>query len=262
MGIFAAFNRLKPCRHGLLLYNFHDTYVGRSLDLYGEWSEGELELLGQVLRPGMVVVEVGANIGAHTVFLAQAVGPAGQVWAMEPQRILYQTLCANLALNSITNVHALNTAAAAAPGELIVPQMDYHQEGNFGGLDLGRHVSGERVPAATIDGMAFAQCGLLKIDVEGMEQAVLEGAQALIARCKPLLYLENDRPDKSAELIRRIDGLGYTLFWHRTPLFNPTNFFGNPDNVFPGVGSLNMLCVPKDRDYHVNGQEPICVPPA
>ena len=40
MPAFPAYNRLKPCRHGTLLYNFHDAYIGRSLDLYGEFSEG------------------------------------------------------------------------------------------------------------------------------------------------------------------------------------------------------------------------------
>ena len=89
-----------------MLYNFHDLYIGRSLDLYGEYSEGEIDLFGQIVQPGQVVVEVGANIGAHTVFLAHRSGPAARVLAFEPQRIVFQTLCANLALNSITNVDA------------------------------------------------------------------------------------------------------------------------------------------------------------
>jgi FkbM family methyltransferase len=262
MSQFQPFNRQKPCRHGLLLYNIHDIYIGKSLDLYGEWSEGEVELLRMVLRPGMVVVEVGANIGAHTVFLAEAVGPSGQVWAVEPQRVVYQTLCANLALNSMTNVHALQAAAGSAPGEVIVPPLDYRQENNFGGLGLGTYKDGERVPVATLDALSLGRCGLVKIDVEGMEQAVLEGARALIARCRPALYVENDRPDKSAALVRTIDGMGYSMFWHRPPLYNPKNFFGCQNNAFPGIISINMLCVPKDRNYQVNGLEAVRLPSA
>ncbi len=60
--------RMKQCRHGVMLYNINDMYVGRSLDLYGEFSEGEAAMLGQILRPGMVVCDIGANIGCHTVF--------------------------------------------------------------------------------------------------------------------------------------------------------------------------------------------------
>jgi hypothetical protein len=46
---------MKPCRHGTLLFNQQDTFVGRSLDLYGEWCEAEIDLLAQVLKPGDVV---------------------------------------------------------------------------------------------------------------------------------------------------------------------------------------------------------------
>ena len=70
MSAFPPFNRFKQCRHGTLLYNMHDIYVGRSLDLYGKFSEGEAALFQQMLKPGMTVVEVGSNIGALTVVLA------------------------------------------------------------------------------------------------------------------------------------------------------------------------------------------------
>src|SRR5437773_2697778 len=94
---FPQFNRLKQCRHGMMLYNINDVYIGRSLDQYGEFSEGELDLFQQFVKPGQLILEVGANIGAHTVWLAQAVGSTGTVLAFEPQRIVYQALCANLA---------------------------------------------------------------------------------------------------------------------------------------------------------------------
>ena len=56
-----GWNRLKDCRHGRMLYNVNDRYIGRSLDLYGEFSEAEVELFRQIVRPGDIVVEVGAN---------------------------------------------------------------------------------------------------------------------------------------------------------------------------------------------------------
>ena len=105
----------------------------------------------------LVAVEVGANIGAHTVFLAQAVGPTGQVVAFEPQRVVYQTLCANLALNSIANTRVWQAAVGAAPSENIVPMLDPNTEHNFGGLGLGGHLMGERVPVMTLDSLNLAQ---------------------------------------------------------------------------------------------------------
>ncbi len=258
--VFKPFNRVKSCRHGTMLYNVHDIYIGRSLDLYGEYSEGEADLFRQLLKPGMVVAEVGANIGAHTVLLAQLIGVGGRVWAFEPQRIVYQTLCANLALNSITNVDCRNVAVGREPGELIVPRLDYDRDNNFGGLGLGTYTDGERVPVVTLDSLGLRHCDLIKIDVEGMEQEVLTGATATIARCRPLLYVENDRKEKSADLVRLIAGLGYDLYWHVTPYFNAANFAKNPENVFGQIVSLNMICCPRGGRYRLDGFRPVDIP--
>lgn len=257
---FPVIHRSKPCRYGTMLYNIHDKYIGRSLDLYGEFSEGEVGIFRQIVKPGQVIVEVGANIGVHTVFLARAVAPRGRVLAFEPQRIVYQTLCANLALNSITNTYCWQAAVGRSAGETRVPTVDYTRPGNFGGVALKDGKKGEQVPVLTLDSLQLAQCALIKIDVEGMEQDVVAGAAATLQRCKPLLYVENDRAAKSAALIQLLDGLGYKLFWHRPPLFNPQNFAGNPENVFAGVASFNMLCYPKEKRYHLQGFEPVVLP--
>jgi FkbM family methyltransferase len=255
-----SFNRQRACRYGEMLYNIHDMYIGRSLDLYGEFSEGEMELLGPLLRPGQVVVEVGANIGTHTLFFARHVGPTGAVLAFEPQRVVFQTLCANLVLNSITNVDCRQLAVGAVAGEVVVPSIDYRREQNFGGLALGGYQEGERVPLVTIDGLSLGRCHLLKVDVEGMEQAVLEGATATLSRLKPILYVENDRREKSADLVRFLDAQGYAMYWHAPPLFNPRNFFNNPQNVFGNIISRNMLCLHKSGPHKVEGIEAVQVP--
>jgi FkbM family methyltransferase len=250
---FEAFNRQKACRYGQMLYNFRDIYIGRSLELYGEYSEGEVELFRTFVQPGQVVVEVGANIGVHTVFLAGQVGRKGAVVAFEPQRIIYQTLCANLALNNIPNVHCFNTALGAAPGSVFVPPINYWELGNFGGVPLGGYTEGESVTLFTLDSYNLSPCHFLKVDVEGMEEQVLRGAAKLIAEKRPILYVENDKPEKAASLPRYIDSLGYTMYWHRPPYFNPANFFANQENVFGNGYSVNMLCVPKERNITVQG---------
>ena len=193
--------RLKDCRHGRMLFLKRDVYIGRSLDVYGEFSELEGELFAQLLQPGAVVIEVGANIGAHTVHLAKLVGPQGAVLAFEPQRVIHQLLCANVALNELFNVHSFHAAAGRAPGSLKVPPLDYAAENNFGGLSLGGASTGEDVPVVTLDGFNLPAVRLLKVDVEGMEADVLLGARQLIARHRPVLYVENDRRDKSEALI-------------------------------------------------------------
>lgn len=117
--------RLAETRHGVLLYNPNDIYVGRSIERYGEFSQLESEFFAQLCKPGDMVFDVGANIGAHTVALAQHVGDAGFVYAFEPQRVVFQMLCANVALNGLTNVETIAAVVGRSAGEERLPEVDY-----------------------------------------------------------------------------------------------------------------------------------------
>ncbi|MBW4579254.1 MAG: FkbM family methyltransferase [Tildeniella nuda ZEHNDER 1965/U140] len=259
-----GFNQLKACRHGTFLYNQNDLYIGRSLELYGEWSEGEVALFQPLIRSGDTVVEVGANIGTHTVFFAKAVGSQGRVLAIEPQRIVFQTLCANLALNSLTNVHAYAIGLGEAPGFAQIPILDYHQLNNYGGVSLSHNAAetqavGEQIQIATLDSFALPQCHLLKIDVEGMELQVLQGATETIQRCQPILYIENDRQDKATALIQYLVAIGYELYWHCPPIYNVDNFLQNPQNVFGNTISVNMLGLLPTHRLAIEGLERVSI---
>ena len=243
-----------------MLYNPNDKFVGRSLDLYGEFSEGEAALFGQCVKPGHVVLDIGANVGAHTLFFAAAVGPRGRVVAFEPQRLVFQTLCANVALNSITNVICRNEAVGATPGTVRVPVLDPRTMQNFGGLSLDGQREGEAVARVTVDGLELGRCHFMKIDVEGMEVPAIEGAAETIRRLRPILYVENDRREHSDALVRLIASLDYRLYWHLPRLFNPDNFAANPDNVFADFISRNMLCLPAESTVKVEKMQPVKMP--
>jgi hypothetical protein len=151
-------------------------------------------------------------------------------------------------------------AVGAEPGQIVVPALDYNQTNNYGGLGLGDHKDGEAVPVVRIDDLPLPGCHLLKIDVEGMERIVLSGAVKTLERFKPFLYVENDRTDRSTELIRYIDSLEYAMYWHHPPLFNAKNYFGNPTNVFQNIVSVNMFCVHKMSTIQLNGFQRVDVP--
>jgi FkbM family methyltransferase len=257
---FVTFNRTKVCRYGTMVYNVNDCYVGRSLDLYGEYSEGEVALFRQIVRPGDAVLDIGANIGTHTLFFARQVGTTGAVFAVEPQRVVFQTLCANMALNNVTNAWCFPCALGTEPGDLVVPRQDYARMGNFGGVSLSGVKDGERVPVMTVDGLNVPRCRLIKLDVEGAEECVLRGAVRTIERDKPAIYAENDREERSDGLVRFIASLGYELFWHRPPLFNPNNFAKNTQNVFGAIASHNILCVPRNSFWKIEGLKPVEIP--
>jgi FkbM family methyltransferase len=251
--------RVKRTRHGLMAYNVNDQYIGRSLDCYGEYSPGEAQLFAQVVAPNALVVDVGANIGALTLPLARAAGPNGLVVAVEPQRAAYQLLCANLALNEIGNVRTVQAAAGQGPGRGFLKTADYAVSGNFGGIGLSED-GGEAIEIVSIDGLALPQCHFIKIDVEGAEQAVIAGADETIARFRPALYVENDRRQKSPDLIRQLRALDYTLYWHLPPLFSAENLYGNPTNLWPGIVSIDMLCLPREDKRQVVGMDAVTGP--
>jgi FkbM family methyltransferase len=246
-------NELTICRNGLMLINRNDTVVGASLRRYGEFSPGENRLFRQKIAPGMTVLEIGANIGAHTVGLSQMVGPGGVVHAFEPQRLVFQILCANLALNSCTNVYARQIAVGEAAVMAHVPAFDPRQPSNFGGVSMLLGRAGEEVQVLPLDAFKIATCHLMKIDVEGMEPAVLRGARKTIAQHRPLLYVENDRPGNSAEVIGLLLEYSYRIYWHLPPLYEPDNFRGDPVNIFPGICSINLVCVPTERQQEATG---------
>lgn len=253
-----GFNELALCKGGPRLYNKHDIYVGGSLARYGEFSIAETLLFESLVRPGQIVIEVGANIGAHTVDIARMVGPLGQVHAFEPQRIVFQTLCANLALNQITNVFAYQAGVGERTGSINVPHLAPGERHNFGGLSIGGGVAGEIVPLMSIDTLDLPHCHFIKVDVEGMETEVLKGALTTIDNYRPLMYVENDRKERSKDLLSLIDTLDYDAYWHFAQFFNQDNFARDPRNHFPeGLCSVNVLCIPSERKVVVEGLRPV-----
>lgn len=250
------FNRISECRYGKMIYNIHDRFVGKSLATYGEYSEGEVDVFKQILKKGESVIEVGSNIGSHTVPLAEIVGRYGKVYAFEPQRLAFQILNGNLAINSIDNVHTYQLAVSDKPGTITVPVLDPRANNNWGGLELGSYVSGEKVAVVTLDNLDIPKCKLIKVDVEGMELNVIKGAEKYIKQHQPVLYVESDREDRHNELAEYIASLGYNLYWHEPALFNIDNFNEKKENLFTNPKgatyiSRNLLCVHKESTIKI-----------
>jgi len=245
-----SFLKLKMCRNGLFLYNKNDIYTGRSMDLYGEWSEDEVKLFGTILKPGYHVVDVGAHIGVFTIPMAKMVGPTGRVYAIEPQRILFQLLNSNVALNGLKNVYTIRGAVGDSNEQIFVPDFDPNLVHNYGGISLlesWKTVSPvEEAELIMLDKLELRKCDFLKVEGKGMELKILRGAKAIITSNRPIIYVESDRKETHKGLVKFIHSLGYECVWIISPLFREANFFGNEENVFGNTGSFNMLCSEKE----------------
>ena len=239
--------RIKQCRYGSMLFLETDKYIGGSFLLYGEYCEGEIEIFRQFVRPGCVVIDAGANIGAHTVWFAKTVGPEGRVYAFEPQIHIHNLLCANLALNNVQNVETFQRALGQAEGLVDVPMLNYDEPNNYGGVYDNAAISPVlyKVKLMNIDSINLDRCDFIKIDVEGMEIDSILGADKTLRRCQPILYVENDREDQSEDLIKTIKRHDYKIYYHECMYYREDNFFLETNNIFPGEGSKSLLCMPE-----------------
>ena len=238
--------RVRRTIHGLVMYPVNDQFIGRSLDLYGEWSADDSGLVAPFIQPGGTVLDLGANIGTFALSIAQAVGPKGRVIAFEPVAVSYRLLNANLVLNDAVQVEARREAIGAKTGQTTVPVLDLSHCGNYGASAITPDGTGDIVPVIAIDDLDLSACDLLKADVEGHENEVLKGAERTIRRFRPALFLENEEPELSRSLIETLFGLDYRLWWHSPSLFRPSNWFGSSKNVFPTFGSLNIFALPSE----------------
>lgn len=226
---------LKHCRHGLMLFDIRDRYVGASLGRYGEFGELEAQLFSGLIAPGMLVVEVGANIGAHTVHLAKLVGENGGVVAFEPQRVLFQMLCANLALNGLQNADAKCLMLGAAPGEASIQRPGYFEDDQDDVVEM-----------IGLDNIMLPACHMLKISTGTMTKTILDGARETITQFRPFIYVRDDQPENHAELISALFDLEYRMWWHLPWHFNPSNLAGQGENIFPDAASFNLICLPRE----------------
>ncbi|MGE3274342.1 MAG: FkbM family methyltransferase [Vicinamibacterales bacterium] len=204
-----------------------DISEGVQLGIYlGTYEAGAGRLLRHLVSPGSVVVDIGANVGAHALPLAAAVGPSGRVVAVEPSRAAFDRLRGNVALNPgladrVTAVHA----ALGAPGGIV-------EERYFSGWPLTpggeRHPvhGGVGAPAGgaafmTLDGLAASlgldAIDLVKLDVDGHELPIVAGATAVVERLRPTVvfefcpYLIEERGEAPESLPGFFTSRGYDL---------------------------------------------------
>lgn len=207
-----------------------DEVVGRHVLRHGSFEQPEVKTARACLQPGDVAVDVGANVGLLTVPLALAVGPGGRVLAVEPLPENVERLERNVHRNGIGNVTVVSAAAGAEDGEV---QLQVAADSAFSSVEpvTKYRVSGAlRVPCRRLDSLwdelGRPRVALVKIDVEGAELSVLDGAQELLRTSRPVLLVEADPGVAADALAARLGEAGYVRatppgFGRENHLFRP-----------------------------------------
>lgn len=154
------------------------------------YEEESTKLLEGLLKPGMTVIDAGSHVGYYALLAARQIGPEGRVYAFEPDPDNYELLLRNIALNGYTNIEAVKKALSNQVGTatLFLTTLDNGRHSTY------RHGLPERgsvdVETTTIDTFLEARgwptVDLVKIDIEGAEMDVLEGASQFLAKCPSL----------------------------------------------------------------------------
>lgn len=195
--------------------------------LLGSFEPGTRRAYARMIDPGSVVIDIGANIGAHTLQFANLVGPAGRVVAVEPTAFAFRKLTENLRLNP-----ALEDRVVAVQAMLLASEDERPPDELFSswplraGSDLhpkhrgsAQSTSGAR--AATLDRLtaelSLETIDLLKIDVDGHEPSVLRGGLDTLRRSHPEILMElspyvlEEAGSSAGELVDLLVSAGYEL---------------------------------------------------
>jgi FkbM family methyltransferase len=171
---------------------------------------------------GVVAFDCGANIGVHTIDWAKMMTGWGSVIAIEAQERIYYALAGNIAINNCFNAIAVHGAVSSESGVMQIPTPNYLVPGSFGSLELrqsrGNEYIGQpidyrnlvNIRKLALDEYDLPRVDLIKIDVEGMEMEVLQGAARSIERTRPVMLIEKIKAD-AAQLRQWLEARGYTL---------------------------------------------------
>jgi FkbM family methyltransferase len=200
--------------------------------LGGMFERSTAIALSKLTEPSSLVLDVGANIGAHTLRLAKLVGPRGRVMAFEPTDFAYRKLRRNLDLNPslATRVEAFHCFLTASDGST-VPNAIYSSwplasEAGLHAKHLGREMQTEAAQARSLDSIlaerADCRVQLVKLDVDGFECDVLRGATSLLRDARPIFVMElapyvlEERGASLDELLSYFIPNGYVFYDERT----------------------------------------------
>ena len=201
-----------------------DAAVGATIASLGFYEPNVTAVFEAKLRPGMNIVDIGANIGWFTMLAASRVGPTGHVLAVEPNPLNARMLEASRQANGFQHVSLLPVAAGLRNGAVALHRT--YSNGSTTSLDRVDVLGAEIVPVLRLDdvlGDEHCPVAVVKVDVEGAEALALGGMERTLRRDRPVIVSEfspNMMPGLSSitaeDYVAWLQGLGYRLGIIRT----------------------------------------------
>lgn len=174
------------CYQNLLLYVLSNDRLGQQAIANKVWEQHIRNFLAKHLTKESVFVDIGSFYGFHSIFSASI---CGQVYSFEPQTLIYRLQKKSIKINKLNNIELFNLALGQRSGIQNISWIDYYEENtNLGDLCLSEH--GRTIKITKLDDFQFERIDLIKIDVQGYEKFVLEGAINKIQQFKPILIVE------------------------------------------------------------------------
>jgi len=235
--------------HQNFAYWKNDEVIGKNLREYGEYQQKEIDLLigllNSVNSKQKVVWDIGANIGVHTsAFSKHSTFVCS--WEANPQN--FKLLRMNTQGKLAPNVKVHNVAISNGKKDTIqIQDFDQSKSSNKGELSIVEK-GGVEISAKSIDSymMNYPLPSLIKIDVEGHELEVLQGALVMLKTVKPILYFETADKGSYAEHIKFLKDLDYRMWWFACPNFNKNNYNKNDNNIWGRSVICSILAMHKD----------------
>jgi FkbM family methyltransferase len=254
--LFGRATTLKARRGGILWLLDLKEGIDFSIYLLGGFEPKTLALYRKLVRPGDLVLDIGANVGSHTLPLAQLVAASGQVIAFEPTAFAIAKLRANLALNAelIPRVVPVQAMLVASDGDALDKEIfsswPLEQAPGLHHVHKGRLMSTAGAIAVPLDDWVEsanpARIDFIKIDVDGHEPAVFLGARKTLARFRPTILLEmapylfRDQSDAFEAMLEQLATTGYTMIEVATGKTLALSAQAL-NNAIPDGGSANVL---------------------